>query len=181
MLSEKINRVKNMILNHQLSWSRHSGVPFILVAINPSEQLYLLPKLEDIKQDGEAQGYKVEIVNIEKLLYDLLLEDEDGDLNDLYDFEKEEYIEFKKEMQGIMFRLLYDWILEKVDQLGPNGRILFTRVGSIAPHIRLVQLLSRLENKVSIPLCFFIPGTVNSSKFMMLDDIDISGSRAFYL
>jgi hypothetical protein len=181
MLSEKINRLKNMIFNDQLAWSRQSGVPFILIAINESEQLYLQPKLEDIQQDGQTQGYQVIIVNIEELLYQLLLEDENGDLTEIYEFEKDEYLEFMGEMQNTMLKLLYECILAKTEQLGTNGRILFTRVGSTAPHFRFIQLLSKLENKVSIPLCFFVPGTVSSTRFIMLDDIDISGSRAFYL
>lgn len=181
MLSEKINRLKNMMFNDQLSWSSQSGVPFILIAINESEQLYLQTKLEDIQQDGQIHGYKVIIVNIEKLLYQHLLKDENGDLTEIYEFEKDEYLEFMEEMQNTMLKLLYEWILEKAEQLGTNGRILFTRVGSTAPHFRFIQLLSKLENKVSIPLCFFIPGTVSSTRFIMLNDVDISGSRAFYL
>lgn len=170
-----------MIFNDQLAWSRQSGVPFILVAINESEQLYLLPKLEDIQQDGQTQGYQVIIVNIEELLYQLLLEDENGDLTEIYEFEKEHYPEFLEEIQNTMLKLLYEWIIKKAEQLGINGRILFTRVGSTATHLRFIQLLSKLENKILIPLCFFVPGTVSSTKFIMLDDIDISGSRAFYL
>lgn len=170
-----------MIFNDQLAWSRQSGVPFILIAINESEQLYLLPKLEDIQQDGQTQGYQVIIVNIEELLYQLLLEDENGDLTEIYEFEKEDYPEFLEEIQNTMLKLLYEWIIEKSEQLGINGRILFTRVGSTAPHFRFIQLLSKLENKIVIPLCFFVPGTVSSTKFIMLDDVDISGSRAFYL
>ena len=115
MLSEKINRLKNMIFNDQLAWSRQSGVPFILVAINESEQLYLQPKLEDIQQDGQTRGYQVVIVNIEELLYQLLLKDENGDLTEIYEFEKEEYPEFMEEMQSTMLKLLYEWILEKAE------------------------------------------------------------------
>lgn len=170
-----------MIFNDHLAWSRQSGVPFILVAINESEQLYLQPKLEDIQQDGKTQGYQVIIVNIEELLYQLLLKDENGDLTQIYEFEKDEYLEFMTEIQNTMLKLLYEWILKKAEQLGTNGRILFTRVGSTAPHFRFIQLLSKLENKVSIPLCFFVPGTVSSTRFIMLDDIDITGSRAFYI
>lgn len=181
MLPDKIDKLKNMILTDQLAWSRQSGVPFILIAIDEAEQLYLLPKLEEIQRDGKLLGYSVEIINIENLLYELLLRDEGGDLSELYEFEQDDFLEFQEEMQNTLFRLLYQWILEKTAQLGKNGRILFTRVGSIASHFRLIQLLSKLENKVSIPLCFFIPGSVNSNKFFMLDDIDISGSRAFYL
>lgn len=181
MLSEKIEKIKNMIFNDELTWSRQSGVPFILVAINEAEQLYLFPKLEELQRDGEIQGYSVEIVNIEKLLYELLLKDENGDLSEIYEFEQEDFQEFHMEIQNTLLRLLYEWILQRADQLGQSGRIIFTRVGSIAPHFRLIQLLSRLENKVEIPLCFFVPGTVTSNRFMMLEDIDISGSRAFYL
>ncbi|MGW8460532.1 BREX protein BrxB domain-containing protein [Bacillus atrophaeus] len=181
MLSEKINRLKSMIFNNQLAWSRQSGVPFILFAINESEQLYLQPKLEEIQQDGKTQGYQVLIVNIEQLLYQLLLKDENGDLTEMYKFEKDDYKEFMEEMQNTMLKLLYEWILKKAEQIGTNGRIIFTRVGSTAPHFRFIQLLSKLENKVLIPLCFFVPGTVSSTRFIMLDDVDISGSRAFYL
>jgi penicillin-binding protein-related factor A (putative recombinase) len=170
-----------MIFNNQLAWSRQTGVPFILIAINESEQLYLQPKLEDIQQDGKTQGYQVVIVNLEELIYQLLFKDENGDLNEIYKFEMEEFIEFMEEMQNTMLKLLYEWILEKAEQIGANGRIIFTRVGSTAPHFRFIQLLSKLENKISIPLCFFVPGTVSSTRFIMLDDIDISGSRAFYL
>ncbi|MBT2696530.1 DUF1788 domain-containing protein [Bacillus sp. ISL-40] len=181
MLSEKINRLKNMLFNDQLAWSRQSGVPFILIAVSPIEQLYIQPKLEEVQRDGQTQGYQVAIVNIEELLYQLLIKVENGDLTEIYEFEKNDYPEFIEEMQSTMLKLLYEWILEKAEQLGTNGRILFTRVGSTAPHFRFIQLLSKLENKVSIPLCFFIPGTVSSTRFIMLDDIDISGSRAFYL
>ncbi|ASS89007.1 BREX protein BrxB domain-containing protein [Aeribacillus sp. FSL K6-1121] len=181
MLSEKMHKLKSMIFNDQLAWSRQAGVPFILIAIDETEQLYLLPKLEELQRDGDIQGYSVEIVNVEMLLYELLLKDENGDLSDIYEFEQEDFPEFQTEMQNTLFKLIYQWILEKSEQLGKNGRLLFTRVGSIASHFRLIQLLSKLENKVSIPLCFFIPGTVNSNQFIMLDDIDISGSRAFYL
>lgn len=181
MLSEKINQIKNMLLNDQIAWSRQSGAPFMLVAISSSEQLYIKPKLEEIEQEGQTQGYKVEVVNIEELLYKLLLKDENGDLTEIYEFEKEDYPEFMKELQNTMLSLLYEWILERAEQLGEKGRMIFTRVGCTAPHFRLIQLLSKLENKVSIPLCFFVPGTVSSRKFIMLDDVDISGSRAFYL
>lgn len=181
MLSEKMDKLKKMILNDQLAWSRQSGVPFILCAINQLEQLYLLPKLEELQREGKIKGYTIEIVNLEKLLYELLLKDENGDLSEIYEFEKEDSSEFQEEMQTTLFKLLHRWIIDKTEQLGMNGRILFTRVGSIAPHFRLIQLLSKLENEVTIPLCFFIPGMVSSNRFIMLDDFDISGSRAFYL
>src|SRR5690606_30406496 len=96
-LAEKINQGKSMVLNDQIAWSRQSGVPFMLVASSPSEQLYIKTKLEEIEQEGKTQGYKVEVINLEKLLYKLLLEDENGDLTELYEFEKEDYPEFMKE------------------------------------------------------------------------------------
>lgn len=181
MLVEKINELKSKILTENMGWCRHSGVPFILTVINQDEQLYLHIKLKELKEDANIQGYNLEIVNIEEKLFELLKEDEGEGLTELFDFEMGNINEFKSEMQTTLLRLLHNWIVKRSKELGERGRMVFTRVGSTAPHFRFIQLLSKLENQVSIPLVFFIPGTLNETSLKMLDKYEISRSRALVI
>ncbi len=81
-------------------------------------------------------------------------------------------------ISGIYEDELVRRILDTAGRAAPNGAIFVTSVASMYPFGRVSNLLARLENKVTLPLVVFYPGSEVGGQISFLNLEPHIGYRA---
>lgn len=175
MLMEKYNKIIELIDNDNLTWVRHSGVPFIICPYRKKEHKDIIYIINKLQQD--IQKFTVETINIEKLIFDIIEEYET--INGIIELEKtEEDFNIVEELGEFILEKTRSYFISKANDMGPKGRILVTRVGVTSIYFNFIRLLSYLEGRVNIPVVFFYPGTHDEYSLTLLDKYKETALRA---
>ncbi len=175
ILMEKYDKILELINNNNLTWVRHSGVPFIICTYEKEEHKDIIYIIGKLKQ--EIQDYKVEMINIEQLIFEIIEEFETIDR--IVEFEKsEEDTNLVKELGELLLEEIRIRLISKADELGSNGRIIITRIGATAIYFNFIRLLSYLEGRIQIPVVFFYPGKHDKYSVKLLDKYKETSLRA---
>lgn len=175
ILMEKYNKILELINNDNLAWIRHSGVPFIICPYGKEEHEDTIHIIDKLKQD--IQDYKIEVINIEHLIFDIIEEFET--IEGIIEFEKsEEDINLVNELGELLLEEIRIRLIGKADELGSDGRIIIARIGSTAIYFNFIRLLSYLEGRIQIPVVFFYPGVHDKYSVKLLDKYKETSLRA---
>lgn len=177
-LMEKYNKILELINNDSLTWVRHSGVPFIICPYEREEHKDIIHIIKRLNQD--IQNYKIEVINIEQVIFDIIEKFET--IEGIVEFEKsEEDINLVEEIGELLLEEVRSYLISKAREIGPNGRMIITRIGSSAIYFNFIRLLSYLEGRVQIPVIFFYPGTYDKYSVSLLNKYKETALRALIL
>lgn len=177
MLMEKYTKLLELINNDTLTWIGHSGVPFIICTYEKNEHITSIDMIERLKVDIDK--YKVEVINMEELIFNIIEEFETVD--GIVELEKNEEIDIAQELSELILDEVRKYIVEKSKEVGENGRIIVTRVGATAIYFNFIRLLSYLEGKVRIPTIFFYPGKHDNYSVSLLNQYQENALRALII
>lgn len=177
-LMAKYTKIIELINNDSLAWVRHSGVPFVICPYEKEEHkdvMYVISKLQQ-----EMEEYHLELINMEKLLFNIIEEYET--IDGIVELENtEENIDIVEELGEFLLEKVRSYFISKAKEIGPKGRILVTRVGATAIYFNFIRLLSYLEGRVQIPVVFFYPGTYDRFSVKLLNQYKETALRALIL
>lgn len=175
MLREKYTKIIELINNDNLTWVRHSGVPFIICPYEKGEHKDVIHIIKKLKQ--EIERFNLVVINMEQLLFNIIEEHET--IEDIIELEKtEENIDLVEELGELLLEEVREYFISKAKEIGPKGRILVTRVGASAIYFNFIRLLSYLEGRVQIPVVFFYPGTYDKYSVKLLNQYKETALRA---
>lgn len=177
-LMEKYTKILDLINNDSLTWVRHSGVPFIICSYEKEEHKDIAYIVKNLERDIE--NYKIQIINMEKVIFDIIEENET--IEGIIELEKsEEDINLVEELGEFLLDEVRAYFISKAKEIGPDGRIIVTRVGASAIYFNFIRLLSYLEGRVQIPVVFFYPGTYDKYSVTLLNQYKETALRALIL
>jgi hypothetical protein len=177
-LGEKFTKLVELLDNHNLAWARHSGVPFIICPYEKKEYMELFQIIERLKQ--YIQNFHLEVVNMEEVIFKIIEENET--IDGIIELEKNEAdINLVEELKELLLEEIRDYFVSKAKEIGPNGRLIVTRIGATAIYFNFIRLLSYLEGRVQIPVVFFYPGTYDRYSVNLLGQYKETALRALIL
>lgn len=178
MLMEKYTKIIELLDNDSLAWVRHSGVPFIICPYRKEEHndvIYIINKLQE-----DMKGYNLELVNMEQLIFNIIEEYET--IDGIIELEKtEDNINIVSELGELILTKVRAYFISKANEIGPNGRIVVTRVGVTSIYFNFIRLLSHLEGRVQVPIMFFYPGSHDRFSVTLLDEYKETALRALII
>lgn len=175
---EKYNNILELINSNNPTWVMHSGVPFVICSYTKEDNKTVPIVVKKLKE--EMLNFKVIEINIEEAILEIIEKNEG--IDKIIEFEKsEENIDLSKELGEVILEDLREFIICKSNEVGQNGRILITRLGSTANYFNFIRLISYLEGKVKIPTIFFYPGKCDKYSSVLLDKYKETAIRAFYI
>lgn len=177
-LTEKYIKIVDWISNDSLTWVKHTGVPFIICTYDNAENKDVGYMINKMKQD--IIDYHIEIINMEKIIFDII--DEHETIDNIIQIEKsKEESNLVTELGELLLEEVRSYFIAKAKELGPKGRIVVTRVGSTAIYFNFVRLLSYLEGRVQIPLIFLYPGSFDKFSVSLLNKYKETALRALII
>lgn len=178
MLMEKYNNILELINSSNPTWVMHSGVPFVICSYTKEDNKTVPIVVKKLKD--EIFDFKVIEINLEEAIFEIINRNEG--IEEIIEFEKSENnINLSKELGEVILEDLRDYIISKSNEIGENGRILITRLGSTSNYFNFIRLISYLEGKVNIPTIFFYPGKCDKYSSVLLDKYKETAIRAFYI
>lgn len=178
-LSDKFDELESLLLNQRHLLGLHTGVPFILLIYDPSQeracrshQLHLLDKLQ-------SRGVRVVEHELNTFIFDYY--EEEGQLEQIFELDRDprKRDDLRRMIASAYENTLVEEIKETLDGVDSEKTVIFlTGVASIYPFARISNLLIELENEVNVPLVVFYPGSEQNGKLSFLNREPHVGYRA---
>lgn len=168
-LQEKFDQLEDLLLNHRESIGIHNGVPFIMLIYNPEKENECQKKIQNLQEKIESKNSRVLNIAMNLLIFEQL--EKSGDLEHIFEFDKDEPKPVREELFNRCKLFLKDYILNEIDSKIPDI-VFVTNVSGLYPYYRVSNLLSSLEKEIRIPFVVFYPGEMKDDKLYFMGELE---------
>jgi len=168
-LQEKFDQLEDLLLNHRESIGIHNGVPFIMLIYNPEKENECQKKIQNLQEKIESKSLSVLNIAMNLLIFEQL--EKSGDLEQIFEFDKDEPKKVREDIFKRCKFFLKDYILNEIDSKIPDI-VFVTNVSGLYPYYRVSNLLSSLEKDIRIPFIVFYPGEMKGDKLYFMGELE---------
>ena len=180
MLSAKFRELEQTLLRDRHLLSVSSGVPFVLLVYPPAEERLCRELQEELMGKLRARNIPVVEHRLDTFIFDYYEKRYAGrgGVQRIFDLERRDSDSLQRMIAGVYEQELVRRILETKDRAAPHGAMFLTGVAAMYPFGRVSNVLIELENKISLPLVVFYPGSHRDGQLSFLDLEPHIGYRA---
>ncbi len=179
-LSAKFNELERLLLEeNSYALGRHLGVPFLLLVYDPHKEKECRARQIHLRDKLQMRGRQVVELELSNFILDYY--EQKGQLERIFELDRdpEKRDELRRMLAGIYEKRLLNEVLEQVESADDRSGVVFlTGVASMYPFARVSNLLTDLENKITIPMVVFYPGSEVDGKLSFLNREPHIGYRA---
>ena len=178
-LSDKFDELERLLLEDRTALAMHTGVPFVLLVYNPYEEKICRARQIHLRDKLQMRGLQIVELELSNFIFDYYATA--GQLNQIFDLDRDpaRRDDLRRMLAGIYEQHLVARALGRgqgVDQA--TGVIFLSGVATMYPFARVSNLLTDLENKVTVPLVVFYPGSEENGRLSFLNREPHIGYRA---
>ncbi len=178
-LPAKFKELEIILLEQRHLLSLHSGVPFIILVYDPTEERFCQGCQNDLREKLEAREVRVITLELNNFIFEYYKEK--GQLERIFELDRDPKYraELRQMIAGVYEQELVKQIQKEIKEANPDYSVIFlSGVASMYPFARVSNLLTALENRVKVPLVVFYPGSEQDGKLSFLNQEPHLGYRA---
>lgn len=178
-LSAKFDELERLLLEDRAALGMHTGVPFLLLIYDPYEEKTCRAHQIHLRDKLQMRGLQVAELELSNFIFDYY--DERGQLQQIFDLDRDptKRDDLRRMLAGIYEKELVKRVVTEVQDIDQDvGVIFLSGVATMYPFARVSNLLTDLENKVTVPLVVFYPGSEENGKLSFLNREPHIGYRA---
>lgn len=159
----------------------HSGVPFLLLVYPPEQERVCREMQAEVMDKLRTRGMPVIEHRLDTLIFDYYAQPryaKRGGLQRIFELERTHPDDLRRQISGMYEQELINRILKTADRAAPDGAIFITRTATMYPFARISNLLTALENRITLPLVVFYPGSIRDGQLSFLNLEPHMGYRA---
>lgn len=168
-LRPKFNELERLLLEQRNLIGLHSGVPFILLVYPPDQEKACTQAQANLADKIRTRSVPVLDCELSTFIFDHYKQQ--GYLDRVFELDQdpEQSDSLRRMIAGVYEKNLPEWVMALAKKAEPDGVIFMTGVASLHPFARISNLLSDLENKITVPLVVFYPGRHMDGKLYFLN------------
>jgi hypothetical protein len=180
VLVQKFRELEQALLQDRHLLAVHSGVPFLLLAYPPEQERICRELQAELMEKLRARGMPVIEHRLDTFIFDYYEQRyaSRGGIQLIFDLERDDPDALRRMIGGIYKDELVKRILSTTDRAAPNGAIFLTGVAAMYPFGNVSALLLELENRITLPLVVFYPGSEERKHLSFLNLESHTGYRA---
>src|SRR2546425_11389628 len=161
LLLPKFRELEQALLQDRHLLSTHSGVPFLLLVYSPEQERLCRELQAELMEKLRVRGMPVIEHRLDTFIFDYYGArfSKRGGVKVLFDLERDDPDALRRMVGGIYEERLVGSILSTASRAAPNGAIFLSGVAAMYPFGRVSNLLMALENRITLPLVVFYPGS----------------------
>jgi len=159
----------------------HSGVPFLLLVYPPEQERICREMQAEVIEKLRARGVPIIEHRLDTLIFEYYSQpryEKRGGLERIFELERTDPDGLRRQISAMYERELVTRIIDTHKRAAPDGAIFITRTATMYPFARVSNLLTALENRVTLPLVVFYPGSIRDGHLSFLNLEPHMGYRA---